>query len=400
MTDKRQFQPKVLQTEIQIKYEEQRRSRSILSNIVPKYQLKYAFNDIDLIYDTCHLLLTCVHSGSVGTLADHPRLENFFNTFIPTFFDLDRDTFQRRMSDVYDISPPNEEAEDEHVEEPGPSRGRRTMNGRKGTLLRGVLDRKLGQKDRDCSAMRDSKETTPDVGSVDDETATPSDQSARADPGEHRWMEHPHGILNYDEPFRRDSFALYASSNIYCFFRLFQMLYERLANIKVYEGDVHDDVWRSNIHKAADALGIQDKKPAEYFSDTSLNANYYRQVLAMCESVVRNEIDPSALEETLRRFYLQKGWQLYNFDKITSATLRFALNILVSDNKDKSLDIVNLFYKDRKEDETTHDAELLYRKQVEKLSKDGDIYRITYVSHSSLAIPNARLTHYTEPEYS
>ena len=62
-----------------------------------------------------------------------------------------------------------------------------------------------------------------------------------------------------------------------------------------------------------------------------------------------------------------------------AAMLRFALQILVSDNKDKSLDIINLFYKDRKEDETTHQAELTYRKQVEKLTKEGDIYRIRYV---------------------
>ena len=351
---------------------------------MPRYQLKYAFSDVDLIYDACHLLLTCVHAGSAVTSAEKPKLEDFFNTFIPTFFDLDSDIFQRRMSDIYDISPPNEEEiEDYHLEEPGPSRGRRTNNGRKETLLRGVLDRKLGQKDRDASTMRDSKETTPDIGSMDGEIATPSDQSARLDPGEHRWMEHSHGSLRHDEPFHRGTFALYATSNIYCFFRLFQILYERLANIKIGEDGVHNDVYRSNVPKAADALGIQDKKPSEYFSDTSPNANYYRQILAMCESVVRNELELSALEDTLRRFYLQKGWQLYNFDKITSATLRFASNILVSDNKDKSLDIINLFYKDRKEDETTHDSELLYRKQVEKLSKDGDIYRITYVSCGS-----------------
>jgi len=375
----RQFQPKSLQTEIQIKYEEQRRARAISSTIVPRYQLNYVFNDVEVIYDTCHLLLTCIYAGALGTAADYSRLHNFFNSFIPIFFDLDRESFQRSMNDVDDQSPPNEEAEDEHAEEPGPSRGRRAANGRKGTLLRGVLDRKLGHRDRDDSAMRGSKETTPDVVSMDDEAATPSDRAARPDPGEHRWMEHRHGILNHDEPFPRDTFALYASSNIYCFLRTFQLLYERLANIKSAEDDVHRDVHRSNIPKAADALGIQDKKPAEYFSDTSPTASYYRQVLAMCENVARGA-EASPLEETLRRFYLQKGWQLYNFDKITSATLRFALNILVSDNKDKSLDIVNLFYKDRKQDETTHDAELMYRKQVEKLSKDGDIYRISYVS--------------------
>ena len=336
----------------------------------------YSFDDLDLIEDTCHLLLTAVHAGVTGAVADHSRLENFLNTFAPTFFDLDRETFQRKMSDVYANSPPNEEAEDEPVDEPVVTRGRKTVNGKKGTLLRGVLDRKL----RDGSAIRGSKETTPDVPSMDEEATTPSDQAARADPAADRWASQPQGELNHDEPFHRDSFNLYASSNIYCFFRLFQMLYERLSNIKAAEAEVHNDVYRSSQIKAADTLGIADKKPAEYFTDVSPNANYYRQIWAMCESLVRKEIETSALEETLRRFYLQKGWQLYNFDKLLSSTLRFVMSILVSDNKDKSLDIVNLFYKDRKEDETTHDAELLYRKQVEKLSKDGDIYRITYVS--------------------
>lgn len=346
---------------------------------MPRYQLKYAFQDVDVIFDTCHLLLTTSYTASTG-VAEYSKMENFFNTFLSAFFDLDTEAFERKMSDIYDNSPPNEEVDDEHIEEPGPSRGRRITNGRKGTLLRGVLDRRLGQKERDGSAMRNSKETTPDIGSMDDGTVTPSDQSGRADPAEHRWMDHPHGVLNHDEPFRRDTFGLYASSNIYCFFRLFQMLYERLANIKACEDDVHNEVWRANVPKPADGLGIQDRKPSEYFGKTGPGANYYRQTLAMCESVARGDMEAATLEETLRRFYLQKGWQLYNFDKVTSATLRFATSILTSDNKDKSLDIINLFYKDRKEDETTHDAELMYRKQVEKLSKDGDIYRITYVS--------------------
>lgn len=388
-TDKRQFQPKVLQTEIQIKYEEQRRQKSVASNIVPRYQLKYSFDDLDLIDDTCHLLLTAVHAGAAGATADHSRLENFLNTFVPTFFDLDRDTFQRKMSDVYANSMPNEEADDEPTEEPAVTRGRRTVNGKKGTLLRGVLDRKV----REGSAIRDSKETTPDVVSMDEEATTPSDQAARADPAADRWASQPQGALNHDEPFHRESFNFYASSNIYCFFRLFQMLYERLSNIKAAEAEVHDDVCRSSIAKPADALGIADKKPSEYFTDVSRNANYYRQILAMCESVIRKELETSTLEETLRRFYLQKGWQMYNIDRLLSSTLRFVMGIVVSDNKDKSLDIVNLFYKDRKEDDTTHDAELLYRKQVEKLSKDGDIYRITYVGHF-FVIPVSELTQF------
>lgn len=282
------------------------------------------------------------------------------------------------MSDIEVDTPSNEEAEDEAViEGPTPSRGRRGGNSRKGTLLRGVLDRK--QKDRDGSAMHDSKETTPDVGSMDEEVDTPSEETTR-DPADHRWTDLPRGPIKGDEPFKRDSFHLYASVNIYCFFRLFETCYSRFKYIKEHEASVHEDVRRAKIHKPADELNIADRKPADYFSDVSLDANYYRQILGQCESVVKGELEANHLEDTLRRFYIQKGWQLYTFDKILNACARFAMQILGSDHKDKSLDIIHLFYKNRKEDETTHDAELLYRKQVEKLSKDGEIYRITYVS--------------------
>ena len=47
--DKRQFQPKVLQTEIQVRYEEQRRSHHTHWSSMPKYQFRYTFSDVDVI---------------------------------------------------------------------------------------------------------------------------------------------------------------------------------------------------------------------------------------------------------------------------------------------------------------------------------------------------------------
>ena len=306
-------------------------------------------------------------------------MESFFNTFIPTFFDLDSEAFQRKMSDIEVDTPSNEEAEDEAVvEDPAPSRGRRGANGRKGTLLRGVLDRK--QKDRDGSAIRDSKETTPDVGSMDEDVDSPAEKTTR-DPADHRWAQLPRAQIRGNEPYKRENFNLYASGNIYCFFRLFEACYSRLMFIKEHEASVHEDVRRANIRKPADDLNIADRKPAEYFDDVGPDTNYYRQILGQCEGVVKGDLEASHLEDTLRRFYIQNGWRLYGFDKILHACARFAMQILGSDHKDKSLDIIHLFYKDRRENETTHDAELLYRKQVDKLMHNaGEIYRITYVS--------------------
>lgn len=383
--DKRQFQPKVLHTEIQVKYEEQRRQRQTHWYSVPKYQFKYAFEDLDVTQDACHLILTQLHYAFVGNDIDKSRLETFIKTFIPTFFDLDRDQFDMRMSDIYDATPTNEEVEEDSTADVdvGGTRGRRAANGKKSNLLRGVLGRgKSGRKDE---LVTGSKESTPDVQSNDEDTpastGTPNEQP-QVDASQHRWLSHPTGgnaSADLNVPFKRDNFHLYASLNIYCFFRMFEMLYERLSKIKANEKQVHEDIQRSKILKPAHELRMIDKKPADFFADVSSTASYYHQVVTMCEDVVKSEIEPSHLEETLRRFYMQNGWQLYSFDKMLAAILRFALQILISDNKDKSLDIINLFYRDRKEDETTHQAELTYRKAVEKMTKEGDIYRIRWV---------------------
>ena len=364
---------------------------------MPKFQLEYSFGDTGVICDACHLILTHLHYVH-GNEVDKTRLETFITTFIPTFFDIDRDAFQEQMSDIYTTTPPNEEAEDEAMtnDDSNSGRGRKAANGRKPNLLRGVLDRsRQGQKEE---SILESKETTPDQSHDEDlpaSTGTPSEHTPRVDEAEIRWMTHPTfggSAADRNVPFKRDYFHLYATLNIYCFFRVFQLLYDRLLNVKLNEDRVKVDVQRGEIAKAAHDLGLVEKRPSEFFADISPSANYYRQILTMCEDVVKQEEDLATLEETLRRFYMQKGWLLFSFDKMLASLLRFALNILVSDNKDKSLDIVNLFYKDRKEDETTHQAELTYRKQVEKLSKDGDVYRIRYVSGAPSSVLCIQLT--------
>ena len=55
------------------------------------------------------------------------------------------------------------------------------------------------------------------------------------------------------------------------------------------------------------------------------------------------------------------------------------MNILGGDAKDKSVEITNLFLRDRERPDTTRKQEIQYRKQVERLSKDAEVYRISYV---------------------
>ncbi|KAL8909391.1 MAG: hypothetical protein Q9207_000226 [Kuettlingeria erythrocarpa] len=385
--DKRQFQPKALQAEIQVLYEQQRRDKITPWKTPPPYQLSYVFEDVEVLHDACHLILTHLYTSDKVNDEDKRRLEKFLTTFIPTFFGLDPEAFSAHMIDVHDSSPSNEEVEDESVnEEPSGGRPRRAVNGKKTNLLRGVLER--GRNGKDVNG-RHSKESTPDVSSMEEDgvvsTETPQDHP-QVDIMDYRWMEHPSmGAVDPKAPFVRETFNLYASVNIYCFFRMLQMLYERLISIKANEQQVHEDVARSNAAKPADNLNLIYKKPSDFFEDTSPAASYYHQIVSMCEDVMKQKVEMVHLEETLRRFYMMKGWQLYNYDKMIAAITRFAMQILVSDNKDKSLDIINLYYSDREKDETTHDAEIIYRKQVDKLNKEADLYRISYTTGSKKA---------------
>ena len=383
--------------------EEQKRQRLLKYTSPPKHQFDFAFDDVEVIHDACHLLLTYLHHAHGVVTGDVMKVDTFIKTFIPTFFGLDRDAFLKRMSDVNNDTPPSEENEDEQpiYEEASIQRGRRAVNGKKGTLLRGVLERgqngKLGRKDKEGSSALESKESTPDITSIEEDSTTPidtpSEQASRLDISEHRWMEYPtfgnsrhRPNIAFNEVFVRDAFNLYANPHIYCFMRTFEFLYERLAHLKEDEPQVHVNVQRAKSFKPAFDLKLADKSPSEFFSDTSPSANYYKQILKKCEDIARGEDEMSQIEETFRRFYMVHGWALYNFDKMLGAILRFVSTILGNDTKDKSSDIINLFYRNRKESETTFQTEIDYRKQVEKLSKEETSFRIGYVRISKSSV--------------
>lgn len=392
--DKRQFQTKTLQNEIQVRCEEQKRQKHISRIQPPDYQFEFSFDDSEVVMDASHLLLTYAETMY---LADLPRLSTFIKEFIPLFFGLDPLQFQQRVKDVFNSTPPMTYADEDTVTQDEPTSVRsRKVNGKRNDLLRDVLDRtrngkgvKKGTQDSTASSRASTPEPLPVaegdmMGSVESFAA----DSTQLDDGAPRWLDHPQAgdLLSSRDiiptsPYRRDTFNMYCNLPIYCFFRMFIILYERLCNLKRNEDEVHEAVRRAKAAKPALELRMIDKEPQDFFADTSSGANYYFQMLNMFEDHVKDDHNPEKehIEDILRRFYLRSGWQMYNFDKMLSALARFGLAILGLDGKDKSWEILQLFKKDRVKEETTHQDELHFRKSVEKHAKDGDIYRIAYV---------------------
>lgn len=384
-TDKRQFQPKSLTNEIQVRYEEQKRLQTIQEIPQPDYQFMFSFKDEEVLFDVARMMLTFADNNNS---ADFTKVIPFIREFVPLFFGLDTEKFQQRVQ-MSGRDTPNESGED--TPSPDDDVSQRSQKPKKGDLRRDVLDpRGKPRKDKEDGVSSASRDSTPDIPSgAEDEAIAESSSSNRSERPSGHWVDYSAGPtplgdkeFEHDEHYQRTEYNMYANASIYCFFRMFVYLYERLLKLKESEDEVRKVVSRAKEYKPAQRLKMLDKQPDDFFKDTSATANYYQQVLDLFHDQILGETDMNFIEETLRRYYLQIGWQLYSFDRLLSSLVRSALAVVSQDSKDKSLDIYNLFRRDRINETTTHKTEINYRKAVEKFAKDADTYRITYVSCS------------------
>lgn len=385
--DKKSLTAKQIQGEVQSKFEEGKNFRKSGFQ-VPKYQVELTFYDSTVIADATHLLLTFIDRNSAG-FGDTQKAMVFVSDFIPVFFGMERSSFQEYMDLLSNEHSPAEELDDESMGGEGNAspRSRKEQNKKKMELLGAALGRPSenpNHGDKENTA-RGSRGGTPDAVFVP--SAPIPDLAKASNSAELKWMEHPgQGNFNMqreytlNEAYPKKDNHLYANTTLYCFVRSFEVLYARLLRIKQHEEDAHEDVRRGLAMKPADELSIVDKSPTDFFYDCDPKANLYRQVLQMCEEVVKGDMEMQHLEETLRRFYLRSGHLLYQLEKILGFIAKFAGAIFSGDSRDRCADIVNFFFKEQEKSMTTHNQEIQYRKQVERLVKDGDVYRVSYVS--------------------
>ncbi|EXJ91680.1 hypothetical protein A1O3_00230 [Capronia epimyces CBS 606.96] len=382
--DKKNFQQKTLTSEIQAKYEEAKKNRE---NGIPakKHQLQYKFDDPDVIADAARLILVSLESDRVQyNSIEQDKIRSWLTDFVIRFFGLDLEKFQEHIdTEGLRNREPDEGADLHESDAHAPTKGKSQR--KSDWLRRQALERRHGKEDSVASA---SKESSPMPGAISEMELDEDAASEVPDAPQRPWINIANNDtsarhLAMDEPYPHSTYNLYANANIYCFFRLFEAMYSRLLAIKLNESNVQEAVARykgaSRGVKPAIELRMIDKGPEQFFSSLDGKQSYYSQILQMCEDVLIGTGEMNQLEETLRRYYNKSGWQLYTIERLVGAILRFIMNILSGDSKDKSVEITNLFMRDRERPDTTRKQEIQYRKQVERLSKDGEVYRISYM---------------------
>lgn len=392
--DKKNFAMKHLIDSIKTKHEEQRRLRSNKVKGMPS-QFVFEFQDQSVIIDVLRIIIFYVSNSSQHNNAERRRISEFFEKFIPTFFDIPDELVTDRTRDI-DRGTPDDEVDDAIPSELPNGRGRRANNFKRTDLRRGVLDkirngtRGRGQKEGSASA---SKESTPDVDSVgDDDSGDATEEQATTEVTNDRWLALPgatavHGTrpldvadtdLIADQPFKRDFYSLFCNSTIYAFFSIFQTLYRRLKEVKESEEQAVSEGVRARVPKPAHEIGLLDDQTD--FHGPANGEAYYTRTLSMVEDFIVGDLEEAKFQDFLRHYYLNKGWQLYTIMDLLKSLCRQAVICSSNDSKERTPDLIEQFYHDKDSRETSFNAEINLRKQADKYIKDGELFVIRWVS--------------------
>ncbi|PTB68768.1 hypothetical protein BBK36DRAFT_1191862 [Trichoderma citrinoviride] len=400
-TDKRNLTAKHLIDVIKTKHEEQRRER-ILKGKAPRHQFVWDFKDKEVVLDLLRLMmLYSMHNGQHSG-QEKERILDFFETFVPTFFDLPEDVVQERIPKMQPDSG-EEEIEDQTPAELTNGRSRR--NGKKGDLLRGVLDPgRNGSKPRnqkEDSAASGSKETTPEVGSAnEEEMADANDDTAVPEVSNERWMptipkpvvvgDSDNGLLDADGELKADGFFtrpwynFFCNQTIFVFFSIFQTLYSRLLDIKDSKEAVAAEIERLNKPKPARDLGFTENHMT-FFDPNDEPAKFWPKTLELIEDYITGDVDENRYQDVMRHYYLKNGWKLYTIQDLLKTLCRLALTCKSLDAKEKTPDLIQQYLLNREREETSYQTEISARKFAEKCVKDGDLFVICWFPQKSEA---------------
>lgn len=400
--DKRNLSAKHLVDLIKTKREEQRRAAVTGDSKAGVHQYLWDFSDRDVLLDLLRfMILYVLNSGQHGA-AEKERITDFFETFIPQFFDLPEDLVLQRLSDI-DRDSGDEEGDDSTPTELTNGRTRRST--KKSDLLRGVLDpgrngnSKSGSASRhqkeDTAGSSGSKETTPDVNSANEEEmpdapVVADERTSALELASDHWLptapkptvvtgENPltaDSDLKADGLFKRQWYNFFSNQTIFVFFSVFHTLYKRLKEVKESGESVLKQLSRENAEKPGRSLGMM-QEPMSFF-DAKSPEQFWPHTVELVEDFLTGEIEESRYFDVLRHYYLNKGWTLYTIQDLLKTLCRQALVCSGSDTREKTPDLVQQFLASRQQEETSYEMEISARRFAEKCIKDGEMFQVTW----------------------
>ncbi|RIB10495.1 hypothetical protein C2G38_1979696 [Gigaspora rosea] len=327
--DKKALTPKYLVAEI----ENLRREPSDEGEPA-EYQFKFIFKDLEVFKDVARILFGYMDRSLTVAPSDREKIERFFKTFVPSFFDL---------------SP---------------------------TMFDGI-------NHEDSAMLVDNEETSTNI-STDNIDGEP----LNTEPISGMWIqvskesrENIRAVVanaGNAKQKKKSTCYFFGNNSFYCFFRFLQMLFNRLETMKESAQEISSSTSQVRGPSAvATELGLL---PDRIDPDVDMDLNRgdpYVVMLELIEKQFDGDMELSTFEECLRYIYGTKAYIMFTVDKLVQNMTK-QMQLLVSDTKSNTL--INLFEDNKKRhDQSSVRSHIMYQLHANStIGYDEPTYRMDY----------------------
>ncbi|KAH7918661.1 hypothetical protein BV22DRAFT_1076029 [Leucogyrophana mollusca] len=372
--DKKALGAKALVAQIEAARDEAANRRAclvdpLLARTRPRHQLAFKVADAGVLQDVVKMALSLLDrtQGQIGA-AERRRIEGFLRAFVPLFFAVDVEVFNRAFVVVGEGAGAGGDGEgsDDVGEETevssvasgsGSGSGKRSHRKGGGVSSGGDLRKKL-LKSEQAKSTNGRKTRAQGVASRPASPAIAEDEGRAGGRG-------GEGGGAQKRAARKNVF--FGNTVFYVLLRLIEVLYSRLS-----------------FFKALTARIAAEHKPMPSIADADRAANaehFYELMLESCERLFDGEIDQGVFEEQMRyMFGVKEAYRIFTVDKVIGALIK-QVQLALADPR--SQELFELLKRDRAlTAPTAQDLSNSRRFAENVLGPDENIFRIDWLEDS------------------
>ncbi|KAH7882268.1 hypothetical protein F5I97DRAFT_1816924 [Phlebopus sp. FC_14] len=353
----------------------------------PKHQLAFEVEDEAVLQDVVKMTLSLLDrtQGQIN-LVDRKKIEGFLRSFIPLFFAIDPETFNRGFAVTQetmdgevgdDGNSAAEEADTASTASGSSSRGGSRSHRKGGGLSSGndlrkkllkseqakSTNRKTHAQDGPSPATsRPASPALPDAMVVDgtDEAKTEGEASMQSRPASRKHV-------------------FFCNNICYVLLRLLEVIYSRLSFFKNLAASMADSSTKNSEPSVTKELKMPAVPQIAQLNDRAAHAeHFYGLMLESCERLFDNEIEQQVFEEQMRyMFGVKHAYRIFTIDKVLGALIK-QIQILLLDPR--SQDLLDLLKRDKGLSSPTNQDLLNSRRLAENImGPEENLYRIDWI---------------------
>jgi len=375
--DKKNIAVKSLVHEIETLHAEQLKKRD--SNAT--YQYSLAFKDATIFGDIKKIIRCYLRHCHSFNESDIKRIIKFLNEFIPKFFhiknieedddydeDEDEDEEYNERLDTTDESHSTETGTENDLSD---SKNDTTNHKGNNDLRKKILIKTHENNKMDIDNASSSNSSISVLESGDNENETTDSVTSSVDTQKSKKLNNAALKIRTFRPI----FLLFGNNVIYCFYRLYHKLYERLLNLKkASEKMAKEPDQLDLLNPIAVELGFVKKEVIQQNAEFCRKGRY-SELLKLIRRFFEDTHENQEFEEKARILFMNEAYQIFTVDKIVQA---IAKQIQTITNDNVCQELIKLYNKDCEKDLHSPRREAIYKLSVKTFLQDENLFKFEY----------------------